>query len=223
MIKAILFDLDETLLDRDASIRAFLEGQYARFAPILNQIPMAHYGERFRFHDEHGYVAKEIVYDRLVNEFDLNIAPARLIDDFYTNSWQPPILFAGTIELLQTLRADDHKLGIITNGSERTQRPKIDQGGLAPHVDVSLISEVEGVRKPDSEIFARAIQRLGVEAHECVMIGDNPVADVGGALAFGMKAIWRRGHLPWPDKAAALPHLAIDDINELHDIDWQNL
>ncbi len=223
MIKAILFDLDETLLDRDASILAFLAGQYSRFAAALAAIPFAHYRDRFQLYDEHGYVAKEIVYARLVDEFALAVEPMELVEDFYANSWNPCILFPGAIELLQNLRADGYKLGIITNGSIRTQQPKIEQGGLALLVDLALISEAEGIRKPDAAIFLRAAERLGVEPDECVMVGDNPVADIGGALAVGMKGVWRQGHLPWPTDLLLQPHGIVEEVAELLAVDWQEL
>lgn len=223
MIKAILFDLDETLLDRNASILAFLAGQYTRFPTTLAAVPFAHYRDRFQLYDEHGYVAKEIVYSRLVDEFALAVDSTELVDDFYANSWKPSILFPGSIELLQKLRTTGYQLGIITNGSVRTQRPKIEQGGLAPLVDLALISEAEGVRKPDAAIFLRATARFGVEPHECVMVGDNPLADIGGALAIGMKAIWRRGDLPWPTALTVQPHQTVGSVAELFDVDWQQL
>ena len=223
MIKAIFFDLDETLLDRDASIQRFLEEQYSRFAECFIGIPFTHFRDRFLLYDEHGYVAKEIVYARLVDELALSVDVDLLVRDFYANSWHPPLLFAGAIELLQRLRNDGYLLGIITNGSTRTQVPKIEQGGVSTLVDVALVSEAEGIRKPDPAIFYRATKRLGVEPDECVMVGDNPQADIGGALAVGMKAIWRRGYLPWPGHDTNLPHLVIDRISDLGTIDWQNL
>jgi len=223
MIKAILFDLDETLLDRDASIQVFLEQQYARFREQLTAAPFDQYRNRFLQYDAHGYAAKEQVYARLVDEFALPIAADTLVADFYTNSWRPPILFPGATTLLQQLRAAGFRLGIITNGSARTQLPKIEQSELLSLVDVALVSEVEGVRKPDALIFQRAAQRIGVELQACVMVGDNPQADIGGALAVGMKAIWRRGYLPWPDELALQPHLIIETISDLTEIAWQDL
>lgn len=223
MIRALLFDLDETLLDRDASIRAFLARQYARFATDLADVPFAHYQERFLLHDEYGYVAKELVYQRLVTEFQLALESARLVEDFYTDSWQSGILFAGTVELLQQARQAGYRLAIVTNGSARTQSPKITNTALAHLVDQVLISEVEGVRKPDPEIFRRAADRLGVTPAECVMIGDNPQADIWGAMQVGMRTIWRQGYLLWPDELAIRSHHTVTTMAELVGWDWQTV
>ncbi len=223
MIRALLFDLDETLLDRDASIRAFLARQYARFAADLANVPLADYEARFLLHDEYGYVAKELVYQRLVTEFGLTLDSAQLIDDFYTNGWQPCILFEGAITLLQQARQAGYKLAIITNGSIRSQQPKLIHSALAPLIDQVLISEAEGVRKPDAEIFRRAAQRLGVEPHECVMIGDNPQADVWGARQVGMQAVWCQGHLAWPAELPAYSGRKVAAVRELLGCDWQQM
>ncbi len=223
MIRALLFDLDETLLDRDASIRAFLARQYARFAAELATVPFAQYQERFLLHDEYGYVAKELVYQRLVTEFGLALDSARLVEDFYADCWQSGILFAGAIELLQAARQAGYGIAIVTNGSVRTQMPKITNTVLAHLVDQVLVSEAEGIRKPDAEIFHRAAHRLGVEPHECVMIGDNPQADIWGGLQAGMRTVWRQGALPWPAELLIRPHHTVATINELQDYDWQQI
>ncbi|MBX3012127.1 MAG: HAD family hydrolase [Caldilineaceae bacterium] len=223
MIRALLFDLDETLLDRHASIQAFLAQQHARFHANLGHVPLATYRERFLRHDNYGYTAKEIVYQRLVEEFALAVEPAQLVDDFYTNSWQPPLLFTEALALLTQARRDGYALAIITNGAVRSQRPKITHGGIEALVDQVLISEAEGIRKPEAAIFRLAAQRLGVQPEECVMVGDNPEADIWGAYQVGMKTIWRRGALPWPATLAVQPHHTVATINELIGFDWQQL
>ena len=72
-------------------------------------------------------------------------------------------------------------MGLITNGAVDSQQPKIDGLGIARYFDTMLISEAEGVAKPDAEIFRRATDNLGVSPDQAVMIGDNPEADIRGA------------------------------------------
>jgi len=223
LIRALLFDLDETLLDRDASLRAFLARQYTRFATALAAVPFADYEARFLLHDEYGYVAKEIVYQQLVTEFGLALDSTSLVEDFYIDSWQSGILFADTIALLQQAQQAGYRIAIVTNGAVRTQMPKITNTALAHLVDQVLISEAEGVRKPDAEIFRRAAQRLGVAPDECIMIGDNPQADVWGALQVGMQAIWLQGYLPWPADLPAHSGRTVATIGALLGCDWQQL
>jgi putative hydrolase of the HAD superfamily len=84
------------------------------------------------------------------------------------------------------------------------QRRKIAALGLATTFDEILVSEEEGVRKPDAEIFRRAVQRCGVAAHEAVFVGDHPVADVEGAHLAGLIAVWK--FVPyWPAAVTGAP------------------
>ena len=72
LIKAVLFDFDLTLLDRDASVRKFVATQYERFHFCLSHIPKEKYVSRFVELDERGYVWKDKVYQRLTDEFNIN-------------------------------------------------------------------------------------------------------------------------------------------------------
>jgi putative hydrolase of the HAD superfamily len=69
MIKAVFFDLDGTLLDRDASVKRFISGQYDRLTDYLSHIPKNDYIARFIELDCHGHVWKDKVYQALVTEF----------------------------------------------------------------------------------------------------------------------------------------------------------
>ncbi|GAF17063.1 hypothetical protein JCM19046_1541 [Bacillus sp. JCM 19046] len=64
VLKAVLFDLDETLLDRNASLRHFLKGQVERLGDELKTFDAQRYEDEFIKWDENGYVTKEIVYKR---------------------------------------------------------------------------------------------------------------------------------------------------------------
>jgi putative hydrolase of the HAD superfamily len=104
------------------------------------------------------------------------------------------------------------RLGIVTNGTVRIQEPAIQRLGLSGIIDTVHISEREGVRKPDREIFERALRALDVNAGEAWYVGDHPDVDVRGAAAAGLTAIWRRT-MHWPEPDAS--HRAIDRLDEL--------
>ena len=106
-------------------------------------------------------------------------------------------------------------MGLVTNGAVDSQQPKIDGLGIARYFDTMLISEAEGVVKPDAEIFRRATDNLGISPDQAVMIGDNPEADIRGAKSCGMKAIWKRDEY-W--EAPEIVDAVIDDLDELPSI-----
>ncbi|WP_339293220.1 HAD-IA family hydrolase [Paenibacillus sp. FSL W8-0187] len=95
------------------------------------------------------------------------------------------------IELLDYIKGMNIKLGIITNGFGRFQMNNIKGLKIDHYFDEILISEIEGVRKPNIEIFMRALKRLGIEPHEAIFIGDHPVNDVEASIKAGMIGIWK--------------------------------
>jgi putative hydrolase of the HAD superfamily len=72
------------------------------------------------------------------------------------------------------------------------QSRKLECLALTSVFDAVLISDAEGVSKPNPEIFRRALSRLDTKADRAVFVGDHPDVDVAGARGAGMKGIWRR-------------------------------
>ena len=72
------------------------------------------------------------------------------------------------------------------------QSRKLQCLALSPLFDTILISDAEGISKPDRQIFHRALERLNTNPAQAVFVGDHPEVDVAGARAAGMQAIWRR-------------------------------
>ena len=100
--------------------------------------------------------------------------------------------------MLDLLTARAIKTGVITNGESSVQRRKLDQLGLTPRMDVIVVSEEFGVKKPDPAIFRFALGRIGVAPHDAWFIGDHPDYDVAAAEAAGMTAFWLARITPWP-------------------------
>jgi putative hydrolase of the HAD superfamily len=97
-------------------------------------------------------------------------------------------LYPGAVELFEELRRLQLGVGIVSNWSPRLE--KILAGlELEGFLDFVLCSSIEGVEKPDSAIFARALERAGVSAGEALHVGDHPVKDVQGALQAGIDAV----------------------------------
>lgn len=112
---------------------------------------------------------------------------------------------------LETLRRRSLKTGVITNGPTYWQTLKIEAMGIAPLFDTVLISENEGIGKPDARIFALAVERCGVTASESMFVGDHPEADILGAKAAGLVPIWKRmSYWSVPDEVQR-----IDRISEI--------
>lgn len=213
MIKAVLFDLDGTLFDRDNSVRRVAELQHAAFASALAHVPRALFVDEFMERDARGYRKKDEVYQALSQSLAITgVASGTLFDDFVARYHTCCALFPGAEEVLKQLRQSGLRLGIITNGSDQFQLRTIQALGIEAYFSTILTSGAEGVKKPDAEIFRRACNRLGVEASETVFVGDHPVVDIEGARNAGLTAIWKRDDF-WPPPTAADGQ--ISDLREL--------
>lgn len=194
MITTVIFDLDQTLVDRDATFKLFLDKQYARFIAKLKleSIPFEMYYEIVKRYDNNGYSKKEEVYQLLCKDLKLDSETAMILyNDFNENYGFEPILFEDVHKTLADLQ-EIYTLALITNGRTKGQNAKIDNAKLLDYFKCIVISESEGIKKPNPEIFHRCLERLGIEANQAVYIGDNPENDIRAAQACSMKAIWKR-------------------------------
>ncbi|MCA0173228.1 HAD family hydrolase [Bacillus sp. RAR_GA_16] len=192
MIKGILFDLDETLLNRKASVEAFIRDQYNRYSPFWAEVEEENYCSRFIELDNNGYTWKDRVYERLVEEYQLPVSSLELLDDYLRHFRQHCQPFDGLLEMLEALKNRGYNLGIITNGKTAFQLGNIRALGIEVYFDTIVISEEEKVKKPESTIFERALERMNLKAHEAIFVGDHLTNDVKGAKDVGMRAVWKR-------------------------------
>jgi putative hydrolase of the HAD superfamily len=212
-LKAVLFDLDGTLLDRDSSLQQFVTKQYDKFFNHLSHISRNKYVERFIELDCRGHVWKDLVYQSLITEFDISkLSWQKLLSDYETNFRFYCVSFPNLKETLTFLKQQEYLLGIITNGRGVFQARSIEGLGIKSYFDIILISEIEKVRKPQAEIFQRALQRLNAIAQEGVYIGDHPEVDIIGAKNAGLKTIWKRNTV-WEKSNHA--DAIIDDLSEI--------
>ncbi|MBM7578788.1 HAD family hydrolase [Jeotgalibacillus terrae] len=215
MLKAILFDLDGTLLDRDASLIKLLEDQYERYSEIFHLIPKNTYIKRFVELDAKGYVSKDQVYSQLVSEFRLDgIDPSELYQDYLYQFKYYCIGFDQLHTTLKSLSDRGLKLGIISNGRCQFQMDNIKGLKIERFFDTVLISACENLRKPDPDIFNRALAQLDVTAEEAVFVGDHPLNDIKAAHNVGMKTVWKKDMHWGPAEASGV----IEDLAELLDL-----
>jgi putative hydrolase of the HAD superfamily len=102
------------------------------------------------------------------------------------NLWR--VAMPGAADALAALRARGFRVGVVSNADGRVAA-LLETAGLAPHLEAIVDSHLEGVEKPDPEIFRRAVARLGVPAGRAAYVGDIFAIDVLGARAAGLSAI----------------------------------
>ncbi|MEZ0385783.1 MAG: HAD family hydrolase [Verrucomicrobium sp.] len=131
MIRAVLFDLDRTLLDRDSSIQAFAVSQFEKFQSRLGDTAREEFVEAFIRLDARGLKWKDAVYQALVQELSLvRLSWEELYADFLAcvgDFYRP---FPGLHEMLTDL-GTKYTLGLITNGRTEFQKRTITALGIA--------------------------------------------------------------------------------------------
>ncbi len=221
-IRAVLFDLFDTLVDlhmdrlpevsvggrRTHSTYPFLHaalGEHAdvpfeRFAEVLAQVDAE--SQRTMFIEKRE-VPTRLRFATLAARLGID-APGlpELLTDVHMDKVVGCVTtLAHHVPLIASMR-EQVRLGVCSNFTHAPAALRvIREAGLAPHLDVVVISEDVGVRKPRPEIFEEALRQLGTTAAETVHVGDNLAADVGGAAAAGMRAVWITRRVGDPHKA----------------------
>jgi putative hydrolase of the HAD superfamily len=203
MIQAVLFDLDDTIIDHQHSFRAGLKHVRDTSGALgmlsLDQLCTAYQSLLERFHQYvlSGVYPVEVArYERFKALFSYvgHQATANEIQEviarYQTVYAQEERLVPGIADVLSILRTTGVQIGLVTNNSGAEQRVKIARHQLEPLLDVIIISEEIGVAKPDPRAFDSALRQLDCPANRAVMVGDSWNNDIIGAVAVGMKAVW---------------------------------
>ncbi|MFD8707110.1 HAD-IA family hydrolase [Kitasatospora sp. NPDC059648] len=207
----LLFDLDNTLLPRDAAFRAWAQDFLSE-----HDLPPGDL-DWFVTLDGGGYVPRSTVLSAVRRRYGLDASVDFLLAHFRrginSHIHCPP----RHVEALRTARAAGWTLGIVSNGGTRPQLEKIRRTGLGPLVDGWVISEEADCVKPDPLIFEIAALRCGIRpvgdwAAHTWMVGDHAPADIAGAELAGLRSVWLHHGRPWAEsgyrptlKAAGLP------------------
>jgi putative hydrolase of the HAD superfamily len=125
-------------------------------------------------------------------------------------------LFPEALDCLTDLRRQGVPLALVTNGDAVQQRDKIERHGLARYFDTMVIEGEFGVGKPDAAVYRQALGALGVAPTEAWMVGDHLVWDVDAPQQLGLRGVWvDRGGRGLPADSAVRPHRIIRSLDEL--------
>ncbi len=200
----LFFDLDHTLWDFDANAKESLTEIYAMFEiePRL-KIPFDEFYVTYLKHNA-------ILWDRFQKGFvtgeDLKwkriwrtLLDFRISDEKMARNMSAQFLeilptkkkvFDYTFEILEYLKEKKYSIHIITNGFEKTQWSKLQNSNLSKYFRHVITSELSNSVKPKKEIFEFALNKTNGNLQESIMIGDNPDADIQGAINAGMDTIF---------------------------------
>lgn len=195
-IKAVLFDLDDTLYSRRAAAEKVFPGMVKEHLyPTASDAFLKEAVAYMMAHVKRNTMIHEDMFTALLAKYppEKPYIRSNCINYYYAHFPEFVEPFPETFPLLEKLRSANIKTGLITNiPADRTvpQWAKIRALGLPEWMDVIVVSGDLGIHKPDARIFEYAAQQLGVSCSECVFVGDDPESDIGGALSAGMEAVW---------------------------------
>ncbi len=230
-MKGFVFDLDNTLFDRYATITEIITKNYDAIKKYINpsyDLPRA---LDHAIHTERLFVqefAWRGVYDHLVEEHFFNADCTPTWEQFrefvMKNFYLTAVPFPFAKPLLEKIRQKGYVVALLTNGSISMQRAKMQLVGLEDSFDlVVCASEEEGdsdilIQKPDPAPFLFTAEKLGIAPEELYYVGDNPINDIQGAQAAGYVPVWIRAYSPWSRPNDQMPALCYDDVRGLEEL-----
>lgn len=190
MFRAILFDLDNTLIDRQTAFRLYANDFCRRHLPLSTTFEQEQAVNELLAADDWGYRPRDEFTTWVSERFpDAQLTSSDIWDDCcrHLPSFVEPDVRVQ--EMLARL-SGRFQLLVVTNGSRANQHQKLRRAQLNNYLQALIVSGEIGVEKPHPEIFARALSIAGCVADEALFVGDNPVTDIAGAKHAGLNAYW---------------------------------
>jgi 2-haloacid dehalogenase len=197
MIRNILFDLDDTLLDFRIAERVALAKTLQHLGIEPKDVILSRYSElnlsQWRLL-ELGQLTREEVkvrrFQLLFNEIGVDCC-ASYTTEYYENLLGVGHFFmAGAEELLRAL-SGNYRLFLVSNGSADVQKRRIKSAGMDKYFDNIFFSQQIGFEKPNKAFFDYCFTRIPyIKCHETLIVGDSLSSDVKGGKNAGIITVW---------------------------------
>ena len=191
MIKAVLFDFDETLQDRTEAFEHYMDTYFDTFLPDLSEEEREKRKEDMRITGKGGYVNRVEWCTELIEMWGWKDAPPaeELAEHYDVTFGDHNVIFDNSAPVMKELKERGYIVGVVTNGPSYLQNHKMDTSGLRVYCDIVVVSGDVGVHKPDPELLRHTARQLNLKCEECIYVGDHPINDIKCALEAGMKPI----------------------------------
>lgn len=220
----LLFDIDDTLLDFQATEKMSLQLLFEQEQLLLTQEIEQHY-RSFNQSLWRSFEEGKITRDTLLNtrfatflkEYGKVVDGAFMEKSYRSFLEQGHHLMDGALDLISRL-ADQYELYVVTNGVSKTQDRRLRDSGLHPLFKKVFVSEDTGFQKPMKEFFDYVFARIpDFSPDKALIIGDSLLADMAGGKQAGMDTCWINPEKK-PDDIHVMPTYEIRHLNELYKI-----
>ncbi len=226
--KHLFFDLDNTLIDFDASAKLVLQElftehklerfftDFADFYTVYSAINK----DLWHQYKDHKITKNEVKFGRFQKTLEKRQVSDETLwhtmgDSFVARVAHKHVLVPGSMEVLHALHPH-YKLHIISNGFNEVQHAKLEGTGMRRFFDWVILSENVKAQKPKRLIFETALKNANARKSESLMIGDNFDTDITGAHNFGMDQAWFMYHKEY--ELTFEPTFTIQKLTDLLDI-----
>ena len=228
-VEAVLFDIDDTLCAYRRPGEELLADAFTSegVAPFFEIVEYYDRFEEFATNQDATREVRAACFAAIAAERGYDPAVGRALAERYERArdHRDVAFLPGAREALDVL-ADDHRLGVVTNGGPDTQDPKLDGLGLEGAFETVVYAGHDAAPKPDRAPFDRALGDLGVPPERAVHIGNSFDADVAGAHAAGLRSVWvpeegsydERGEPETSEARAA--NYTLRSLHELTPVPW---
>lgn len=220
-IRLVTFDLDDTFWDclpainrAESALLEWHKTHTPRITEVHDESSLLAYRNKIRqrFPELAGCVtASRLAGLRsLLSEFGYPESMAEIGFDIFYKVRSQVNLYPGVFELLNDL-GKRYKLAAITNGNA-----DLEQIGIARFFDRILSADLHFEAKPSPHMFHDCLKHFGLDGHQVLHVGDNPVTDVLGGLNAGLQTLWfNQNQIDWPE-APPGAHFEVKSVSEIH-------
>ena len=217
MIKAVIFDLDNTLLDfmkmKEYAVKAAIAGM---IEAGLDIDPDESYKTIIGIYEKEGWENQQVFnkfLNKTIGEVNNKYLAAGIVA--YRRAREANLLLYPNVNhTLVELIKMSVKLAVVSDAPSREAWMRIYYLNLHHHFDVVLTFDDTNVRKPSPIPFEMALSQLNIDAEEALMVGDWPERDVVGAKKLGIRTIFAR----YGDTFGTVDSGANWDINDVYEI-----
>ena len=197
MIRFVLLDLDDTILDFHRAEAAAVSKTFLRLGIEPTEQVVRRYSEVNAAHWrmlERGEITRQLVltgrFRQLFFEIgaDCDAEQTQRIYEAYLS--QGHYFIPGAEALLEELHGK-FLLYLVSNGNAAVQEGRLKSADIAPYFEEIFISEHIGADKPSKQYFDRCFARISdFDPDQAILIGDSPTSDILGGINAGVKTCW---------------------------------